>query len=137
MVLLLAASAGAASAGNPPRTLAAGELRLPAATAFGAPGFHQVVTAAGRVPTGLRAPSRFRLVVSLRDASRPKQTCSSDHPLSGCATVDWADDPSRPKVPPGGVFQHTLTVRLGSGSRTFYLTPAGSLARQPNRYEPG
>lgn len=136
-LLLLAATASAWASGNPPRTLAAGEFRLPAATAFGAPGFHEVVTTAGRVRSDLRPPARFRLVLTLRDATRPQKTCSSDHPLSGCATVDWADDSSRPKVPPSGVFANTVTVQLDSGKSTFFLTPGGALARRPNQYQPG
>ncbi len=80
------------SAPSGPVTLAAGRFELPAASAFGEPGFHEVFeltgTVAGDVPTG----GGGRLVVSLRDVSRPSQDCRSHHPLSGCATVDWADE---------------------------------------------
>ena len=111
--------------------LAAGTLALPAANAFGEPGFHQVLAARARLPRSI--PRGSRLVLTLRDASRPRQTCSSEHPLSGCATVDWSDDPARPKVPPSGVFLN----RLVAGGRTYYLSESGALARRPDRFEPG
>lgn len=111
--------------------VAAGTLSLPAATTFGAPGFHQVLVAEARLPR--RIPAGKRLVLTLRDASRPRQRCSYDHPLSGCATVDWADDPSRPRVPPSGVFLDRLLV----GEETYFLTARGALARRPDPYEPG
>src|SRR5438132_3690556 len=111
--------------------LAAGTLSLPAASAFGEPGFHQALVAQARLPQAI--PRGTRLVLSLRDASRPRQTCSSEHPLSGCATVDWSDDPSRPKVPPSGVFLN----ELAAGGRTYFLSESGALARRPDRFEPG
>lgn len=101
---------------------------LPAAHAFGEPGFHQVVIVPGRV-----AGSGRTLTVSLRDVSRPGIRCAYDHPLSGCATVDWADDPSRPKVPSDGVFRNVLVV----GGRRFYLSRSGRLAARPDAYRPG
>lgn len=142
LLALLAAVAPAAAgatpaAAAPQPSVAAGELRLPAASAFGDPGFHQVLTASARVPAAVRSSARFRLVLSLRDAGRRGQTCSSEHPLSGCATVDWSDDPGRPSVPANGVFANSVTVRLASGTRTFFLTPTGSLSRQANPFEPG
>ncbi len=137
LLLLAAITSAAAAAGRPAPPVFAGEFRLPAASAFGEPGFHQVLVAVGREPRGSHSRSGFRLVLSLRDASRPRQHCSSDHPLSGCATVDWADDPSRPNVPPGGVFQNSVTLRLVSGAHTFFLRPSGALAGRPQPYEPG
>ncbi len=117
--------------------LISGELELPAATAFGEPGFHEVLIASGEARSDLGETSGLRLVVSLRDASRPTQTCSEDHPLSGCATVDWSDDPGRPKVPPGGVFDNSVRVRLQTGPRTFYLSQSGELAGAPDPFVPG
>jgi len=135
--LVIALTAPATAAAERQLPLVAGELRLPAASSFGDPGFHHALAAGGRVPANLRPSARFRLVLTLRDASRTEQKCSSDHPLSGCATVDWADDPSRPKVPESGVFANTVTVRLASGSRAFFLVPSGSLAGRPIPYAPG
>ena len=111
--------------------LAAGTLGLPAARAFGEPGFHQVLVAQARLPR--RIPPGGRLVLALRDVSRPQQRCAFAHPLSGCATVDWADDPSRPKVPAGGVFVNELVV----GGATYFLSASGGLARRPDAYRPG
>jgi hypothetical protein len=119
------------------QTLTTGQLRLPAAAAFGQPGFHEVLVATGRVPRRMRATKGLRLVLTLRDAQRPRQTCSSEHPLSGCATVDWSDDPARPKVPAGGVFRNGLTLRLASGVRTFFLRADGTLSSKPEPYQPG
>jgi hypothetical protein len=107
-----------------------GTFALPAAHAFGQPGFHQVVTATRRLPPGIGGR---RVIVSLRDVSRPRQRCSEDHPLSGCATVDWSDDPSRPKVPPGGVFRNAVTI----GRQTLHLRCNGTLARTPQPFRPG
>lgn len=111
--------------------LAAGTLTLPAAQAFGEPGFHQVLVAHTQLPR--RLPPGKRLVLTLRDTSRPGVRCSSQHPLSGCATVDWSDDPSRPKVPRGGVFRNALTI----GRETYFLSETGRLARRPDAYSPG
>jgi hypothetical protein len=123
--------------GTSTRTLAGGRLHLPAALGFGQPGFHEVLVAAGRLPRRLPPAKGLRLVVSLRDLGRPGQTCSSEHPLSGCATVDWSDDPGRPKVPRGGVFTNALTLRLVSGTRTYYLRANGTLSRTPEPFRPG
>ena len=111
--------------------LAAGTLGLPAARAFGEPGFHQVLVAQARLPR--RIPPGARLVLTLRDASRPRQRCAFDHPLSGCATVDWANDPSRPKVPASGVFLNELVA----GGAKYFLSAGGALARRPDPYRPG
>ncbi len=117
-----------------PGVVLAGKLSLPAAQAFGQPGFHEVLTASGSVPKDAAGAT---LSISLRDATRPTQTCSADHPLSGCATVDWSDDPSRPNVPPNGVFVNSITVQLESGERTLYLSQSGTLADAPDPFVPG
>ncbi len=120
-----------------PRTLASGEFQLPAACAFGDPGFHEALTADPQLPADLGSTSGLILVLELRDAGRPDVTCSRNHPLSGCATVDWSDAESRPKVPPGGVFDNSLTVELVSGSMTFYLSESDTLNDEPNPFSPG
>ena len=77
------------------------------------------------------------LVLTLRDLGRPQQGCSREHPLSGCATVDWSDFDGRPNVPPGGVFEHRLVLQLASGAQAFFLSDSGSLNEAPDRYKPG
>ena len=119
------------------RTLTTGEFRLPAAGAFGAPGFHEVLTATYEVPAGLGSTEGLRLVLRLRDVTRPQSICSRDHPLSGCATVDWSDAESRPNVPRGGVFDNSITLRLGSGPLALFLSESGALNREPDRFDPG
>ena len=117
--------------------LAVGTFRLPAASAFGQPGFHEQVTINSSVPV-TPAPAVGRtLVIQLRDSSRPGQTCSEDHPLSGCATVDWSDSIDRPKVPPGGVFDNSLTMPLAGGPATLFLRADGALAARPEAFNPG
>lgn len=116
------------------RVVASGELALPAAGAFGEPGFHDVLTFTAAVPPGT---SGRTLVLRLRDASRPERSCASEHPLSGCATVDWSDDPGRPKVPASGVFENTLMVRAGAQSATLHLRANGRLAAAPEPFDPG
>ncbi len=119
------------------RVLASGAFDLPAATAFGAPGFHEVLSATHLTPSDLGPTTGQRLVMKLWDAGRPTTTCSSEHPLSGCATVDWSDATSRPKVPAGGVFVNSLTLQLVSGVRAFFLSESGSLNDKPDSYNPG
>ncbi len=119
------------------RKLAAGELLLPAAASFGAPGFHQVLTDSQTIPEDIAAAAGRRLVLTLRDLGRPEQRCSREHPLSGCATVDWSDFEGRPGVPPGGVFEHRLILQLASGEQSFFLSDSGSLNEAPDRYKPG
>jgi hypothetical protein len=73
----------------------------------------------------------------LRDLSRLKERCGFDHPLSGCAPVDWSDDPARPNVPPGGVFVNALKLRTTAGPRTLYLRRSGALSDRPEPSAPG
>ena len=124
---------------SPPvgRTLASGELSLPAAAAFGEPGFHEVLTAVHSLPEDLGDVSGRTLVLRLWDAGRPDVACSTQHPLSGCATVDWSDAPGRPNVPAGGVFRNAVTLRLASGEHTLFLSDSGGLRDDPDPFKPG
>jgi hypothetical protein len=65
------------------------------------------------------------LVVALGDATRPRSTCAADHPLSGCATIDWfgAEDGRR-----GQPLRNSVTIDLASGPQTFYLRETGGLS---------
>ena len=121
------------------QTLASGELAIPAANAFGDPGFHEVLTATAALdlPEGAGSTEGLRLVLALRDAGRPDQSCASEHPLSGCATVDWSDFEDRPNVPPGGVFDNHVTLETAAGPRTFYVSESGALADEPDPYKDG
>ena len=115
-----------------------GMVVVPAAQSFTDRGFHDTLTVAPRFPA--RGPALREAVtvsLALRDASRPRQMCSEDHPLSGCVTVDWSDDPARPHVPMSGVFVNALTVVTADGARTLYLHPAGTLTARPERFVPG
>ena len=117
--------------------LASGKIHLPAATAFGEPGFHEPITVNARLPTDIAPNSVGGLVVTLRDTGRPGQTCGSEHPLSGCATVDWSDATSRPRVPPGGVFNNSVVLPLATGPLTLFLRVDGTMARSREPYDPG
>jgi hypothetical protein len=112
-------------------------LSLPAAGAFGEPGFHEVLNAAHSLPEDLGDVWRKTLVLRLWDAGRSGVACSSQHPLSGCATVDWSDAPGRPNVPAGGVFRNTVTLRLASGEHTLFLSESESLRDDPDPFKPG
>lgn len=118
-------------------TLSQGVFRLAAASSFDDPGFHAVVAVSGPVRREVAARGKQRLVLTLRDPGRPEEACTSEHPLSGCATVDWSDAEDRPHVPPGGVFDNRLTIGLASGARKFYLRESGALATSPGTFEPG
>lgn len=131
------AASPAVSASASGLVLAAGTFRLPAASAFGQPGFHEAVTISSSVPVTPAPAAGRTLVVRLRESSRPGQTCSQDHPLSGCATVDWSDSPDRPKVPADGVFDNSLTLPLAGGPATLFLRADGALATRPEAFNPG
>lgn len=120
-----------------PRISFRAEFDLPAADAFGQPGFHEVLAAMLQLPQDLSSTDGMRLVHKLRDTSRPDVTCSRDHPLSGCATVDWSDSPSRPNVPPGDVFDNNITLQTASGERAFFLSESGGLRDEPDDFDPG
>lgn len=138
---LLAGGAGDGGAAAPAREasvlLAAGRFSLPAANSFGDRGFHEVLSATHLLSADLDVPPGVPLIVSLRDAGRPGQSCARDHPLSGCATVDWSDFDGRPGVPPGGVFDNHVTIALDDGPRTLFLGESDALADVPDAYSPG
>ena len=117
--------------------LASGQMALSAADAFGEPGFHEVLRAEAQLPAGVGGLAGLRLVLKLRDISRPSITCDSAHPLSGCATVDWSDFPGRPGVPEGGAFVNRVTLALTGGPHIFYLSESGQLIDTPEPYSPG
>ena len=112
-----------------------GSVEIPAAAAFGDPGFHQPLALSGRVSDSA-AGLKGQLLVRLVDAGRPDQVCDREHPLSGCATVDWSDFEDRPGVPPGGVFDNRLSIVLGSGPVDLFLSESGGLADVPDEYSP-
>ena len=120
-----------------PLKLASDEFNLPAALSFDAPGFHEVLTETGVLPGDLGPSAGMRLILALRDAGASEISCDREHPLSGCATVDWSDAEGFRNVQPGGVFVNSLTVHLVSGERTFYLSESGSLNDAPDAFDPG
>ena len=117
--------------------LAEGTWELPAADAFGAAGFHDVLEAAATLPADLGETAGRRLVLALRDVSRPGEVCGSEHPLSGCATVDWSDFEGRPGVPESGVFENRVSFGTVAGESTLYLSETGVLAVEPDGFAPG
>lgn len=109
--------------------LAQGVLTVPAATSFDTAGFHERYELVLAVPADLGSTVGSRLVLALWDVSRPEQRCDREHPLSGCATVDWSDF--------GGVFDNRLTLSLGAGERNFFLSESGSLMLVADAFSPG
>ena len=89
------------------------------------------------LPSDLGPTSGRKLVLTLRDSSRPDQTCSRQHPLSGCVTVDWSDAPGRPNVPPGGVFDNHLALPAGGAQSLLFLHEDGRLDTEPESFDPG
>ncbi len=127
----------AAASPDPGVVLAVGEIDLQAAEAFGEPGFHSTFMLVHELEADVTSRDARRLVLTLWDAGRPAQTCDREHPLSGCATIDWSDAESRPNVPPGGVFNNSLTLELESGSQTFFLSETDVLHDAPDAFDPG
>jgi len=122
-----------------PVALLTGTISVEAAQSFEDRGFHQAVEITGTIATLVSETDSpgATLTVSLWDASRPTQTCGSDHPLSGCVTVDWSDAPSRPHVPESGVFANQLTLMTSDGPAVFNLSESGALASNPDEFSPG
>ncbi|GMQ85738.1 MAG: hypothetical protein BMS9Abin07_1306 [Acidimicrobiia bacterium] len=112
-----------------------GSFEVPAAGAFGDPGFHEAFTLTGTVPRSAAGITGV-VVVRLFDAGRPDQVCDRDHPLSGCATIDWSDFEERPAVPDGGVFDNRLSVVFSSGTAELFLTERRGLAATPDQFSP-
>lgn len=116
--------------------LATGELNVSFVTSQEELGYHGVLTATHTLPSDLGSTEGLMLVIRLWDAGRPEQTCDSDHPISGCVTVDWGDWIERPSVPPGGVFDNSISFDLVTGERSFFLSESGVLNDQPDALEP-
>jgi hypothetical protein len=116
-------------AGRRGTRLGGGLIRVPAALAPGEPGSEQVFRFGQKARNVKATRPGQTLVVTLRDASRPRVTCAYDHPLSGCVTIDWfgGGDSSGGGEP----LENVLTLELRSGERTFYLSETGILASDP------
>ncbi len=112
--------------------LASGELALPAARAFGDAGLHERLGSPHAVGA---AAHRDTAGPPTARCDPPTQTSGSEHPLSGCATVHWSDDVSRPKIPVGGVFENSITVRLATGTLRLFLCETG-LSETNGPHEP-
>ena len=112
-----------------------GEVELATAGTFGDPGFHQILELTGAIPEAAEGLAG-ELAVILVDIGRPDQECDRDHPLSGCATVDWSDFEDRPGVPTGGVFDNRLNVTSTSGPIELFLSETAGLAEAPDSYSP-
>ncbi len=130
-----ATSSAATPSAGLSRILAEGTFDLVAALAFEDPGFHQVIDLEGVFAE--EVPAGGQLVLRLYDASRPDQECGSEHPLSGCATVDWSDSANRPSVPAGGVFDNRLSLAVDQGTVDLFLSESGGLVEVPDRFDPG
>jgi len=155
-LLAAACSSGVASTATSPTTVLAttavpaettgdsvvllsGTSKVEAAQSFDDPGFHKTISLTATVPElgPLAGVAASTIRVSLRDSSRPNQTCTQDHPLSGCLTIDWSDAPGRPRVPDSGVFPNQLTFITSAGESTLHLSESGVLADQPDQFTPG
>jgi hypothetical protein len=116
--------------------LASGELILPGAGNENDSGNHEVLVARHQLRSDLEGTSGRLLVLSLRDLTRPSQSCPSEEPEDGCATVDWSADPEEPRVPPEGQFVNRLDFELTSGPRRLYLSRSFHLNDVPDRVDP-
>ncbi len=106
----------------PTEVLGAGELMLPFAPALAGPGFHERFDV--RVPApGSSSPSAgARLVVRLSDASRPSVECDRQHPLSGCATLDYPE--------PNALLRNFVEVETTAGRRTYHFADSQLLGTE-------
>ena len=87
------------------------------------------------VPLGLGSTTGRQLAVRLRDVTQPDRTCEIDHPLSGCATIDWP-------LPEGTVplvdenFRNLVAVETANGLLEFHLRMDDGLSSQPEPVHP-
>jgi hypothetical protein len=81
----------------------------------------------GSIPAQPGATAGGTLVVSLRDADRPQQTCPSPSADSGCLVLDYSPILETEVTQ----FDLTVTVDLVIGRRTFFLWEDRTL--RPNR----
>jgi hypothetical protein len=116
--------------------LATGEFSIPAASTFNDPGFHLSIQVNHDVDSLLQSTRGATIALSLLDASRPTQTCSVEHPTSGCATVDWSDFEDRPRVPEGGVFDNSIRLQMANGEGLLFLRETGALLETPEQWSP-
>ena len=116
--------------------LAAGELRVPAAIDSDEPGFHEVFFVLQRLRPDLAPTAGRRLVVTLRDLTRPGQQCASDEPEDGCVTIDWSADPAEPRTPANGLFVNRLRLTLEAGERDYFLSRTMALNDVPDLIDP-
>jgi hypothetical protein len=119
-----------------PAQLLSGSFEVPAASSYDDPGFHELFSASAALPDALTATGPLRLVVALRDSSRPDQTCDQEHPISGCATVDWTDAKGRRNVPESGVFDNSVRLFAAGDPQTYFLTEERGLDVEPDHYDP-
>jgi len=118
--------------------LASGTFEVPAVQGINdAPGFHEVFDATALVPPSIHVGSGSRILIRFRDRTRPDVKCASEHPLSGCVTLDWSDFPERPRVPAEGAFEQRLTLDAAAGHQDLFLSQSGTLNARPDHYEPG
>lgn len=122
---------------GPSAVLATGTIAVVAANSFDDPGFHLLAVVNATLPADLSPTSGRQLVLTLRDSSRPDQTCARQHPLSGCVTIDWSDAPGRSNVPPGGVFDNHIALSVGGAQSVFFLHEDGRLDPEPETFDPG
>lgn len=116
--------------------LTSGELVLPGAGTESDSGNHEVLIVRHQLRSDLEGTSGRLLVLSLQDLSRPTQSCPSEEPEDGCATLDWSADPEDPRVPPDGQFVNRLDFELTSGPRRAYLSRSFHLNDVPDRIDP-
>ena len=109
------------------QVLAQGEVDLFFSTGPGSPNFNSAITQVHTVPVDLGPTAGQRLVLSLRDASRPDQFCDPTDPsgglFEGCAVVDWPF--------PGRRGINLVELALASGDRTFHLRMSDELSDDP------
>ncbi len=127
-----------ASAPGAEQVLVRGSVKIPSVVGIkDAPGFHDVFETSATLPSALAATKGATLIVRFRDLTRPTMTCSYEHPLSGCVTLDWSDFPERPKVPAGGAFEQRVSLPTSTGGLDLFLSQNQTLQPQGDPYEPG
>lgn len=112
--------------------LARGSLLLPSAKDREAPAFHTIFVIDHRLPEDPGVTQGRRLALTLRDLGRPGMACAGETLDSGCATVDWSDDPSTPGTGPGGVLLNYVRLDLTSGQQDLFLSRTFALADVPD-----
>lgn len=106
------------------QVIASGQFELREGIQFKQFTFHHTI------PAGLGSTAGRQMAIRLRDLTDPDRTCDADHPLSGCATVDYSLELT------GQIFRNLVAVQTTAGPAELHLRLDDTLSSQPEPARP-